>query len=66
MGCEFITGRAELVPQVVQAFGVEIESEDVVSYVDDTLSGLMTTSMGEQSTTKRKHCATGIKGVSCV
>ena len=52
MGCEFTAGRAELAPQVVQAVGTQIEGEDDVDYVADALSGLMTTSMGEQSTTR--------------
>ena len=52
---------------MVQAVSVKVESEksrseifqseDGVNYVDDTLSGLMTMSMGEQSTTqKENHC----------
>ena len=66
MGCEFLTGWAELTPQVVKAFGVEIESEDDVNYVDDTLSGLMTTSMGEQSTTQKHHCAMESEACLCL
>ena len=57
MGCEFVTGRAELAPQVVQEVGNKIESEDVIEYVEDALSGLMTTSMIEQSATRANHCA---------
>ena len=64
MGCEFITGRAELAPQVVQEVGVEIESEDVADFVDDTLRGLITTSMCEQSTSRRKAQCNGIRSLS--
>ena len=50
MGCEFVAGRAELAPQIVQ------EVEDVVDFVDNPLSGLMT-AVSEQSTTHKIHCA---------
>ena len=33
MGCEFIAGRAELAPQVVQEIGDEVEVSDVVDYI---------------------------------
>ena len=51
MGCEFLSGRAELAPQVVQ------EVEDEVEYVEDVPSGLMTASEGPESTTSKVHCA---------
>ena len=51
MGCEFVAGRAELAPQIVQ------EVEDVVEFVDDCQSGLMTASAREQSATHNIHCA---------
>ena len=35
MGCDFVRGRAELAPQVVQEIGDEIESEDTIDYVED-------------------------------
>ena len=58
MGCDFVAGRAELAPQVVQTIGDEPEDEDNADCVDDTLIGLMTNSMGEQSTTRgENHCA---------
>ena len=51
MGCEFVAGRAELAPQIVQ------EVEDVVEFVEDSPSVLMTASASEQSTTHKIHCA---------
>ena len=50
MGCEFLSGRAELAPQVVQ------EVEDQVEYVEYNPSGLMTASGGPESTTNEVHC----------
>ena len=57
MGCEFIAGRAELAPQVVQEIGDEVEVSDVVDYIEDALGGLMTTSVSEQPATLENHCA---------
>ena len=57
MGCDFGTSRAELAPQVVQEVGDKIKIEDVIDYVEDALSGLMATSMIEQSATRENHCA---------
>ena len=58
MGCDFVAGRAELAPQVVQAVGDELREEDSADCVEDTLIGLMTNSVGEQSTTQgENHCA---------
>ena len=34
MGCEFVSGRAELAPQVVQ------EIDDAVDYIEDVPTGL--------------------------
>ena len=51
MGCEFVAGRAELAPQNFQ------EVEDVVDFVDDSPSGLMTASVSEQSDAHKIHCA---------
>ena len=42
MGCDFVAGRAELAPQVVQTIGDEPEDEDSADCVDDSLIGLMT------------------------
>ena len=53
MGCEFLPGRAELAPQVVQ------EVQDQVEYVEDNPSGRMTASEGPESTTNEVHCALG-------
>ena len=65
MGCVFVAGRAELAPQVVQAVGHEFRDEDSADCVEDTLIGLMTNSMGEQSTTQgENHCA--MERESCV
>jgi hypothetical protein len=58
MGCEFVDGRAELAPQVVQAVGDSIETEDVVECIDDESCGLMTTPTTETSATLENHCAT--------
>ena len=57
MGCEFVSGRAEMAPQVVQGVGDDTEVEDVVDCIDDELSGLMTTSTMERSATPENHCA---------
>ena len=51
MGCDFVSRRADLAPQVVQEVGDKIETEDVVDHIEDELSGLMTTSTTEQSAT---------------
>ena len=51
MGCEFVSGRAELAPQVVQ------EVDDAVGYVEDIPSGLMTASESQGVTTCKFHCA---------
>ena len=51
MGCDFMPGRAELAPQVVQ------EIEDQVEYVEDNPCGLMTAPEGPESTTIEVHCA---------
>ena len=57
MACEFVAGRAELAPQTVQAVTDEIDNDDgdVVGFVEDEVeespSGLMTTSESEQSAT---------------
>ena len=51
MGCEFVTVRAELAPQVVQ------EIDDVVGYVEDVPSGLMTASASRESATDENDCA---------
>ena len=53
MGCEFVSGRAELVPQVVQGVGDDTETEGVVECIDDELSGPMTTSTMERSATSK-------------
>ena len=53
MGCEFVAGRAELAPQVVQ------EIEDLVDFVEDVPNGLMTVSESQKSTTDKTHCAQG-------
>jgi hypothetical protein len=53
MGCEFVGGRAELAPQVIQC------AEDVIDLVEDMSSGLMTTSTNEQLAAPENHCATG-------
>ena len=50
--------RAELAPQVVQAVGDGIETEDVVECIDDESCGLMTTPTTETSATLENHCAT--------
>jgi len=57
MGCEFVGGRAELAPQVVQAVGDNTETEDVVECIDDESCGLMTTPTAEISATLENHCA---------
>ena len=53
MGCEFVGGRAELAPQVVQC------TEDVIDLVEEESSGLMTTSTTEQLAAPENQCATG-------
>lgn len=57
MGCDFVSGRAELAPQVVQGVGDDTEVEDVVDHIEDELSGLMTTSTMKESATSENHCA---------
>ena len=49
MGCEFVAGRAELAPQVVQ------EIDDTVEYIEDVPSGLMTASASRESATYVNH-----------
>ena len=66
MGCDFVAGRAELAPQVVQTIGDEPEDEHSADCVDDTLIGLMTNSMCEQATTRGKPLRDGNRGVSCL
>ena len=51
MGCQFLEGRAELAPQVVQ------EVHDAVDYVEDLPSGLMTASASQESTITETHFA---------
>ena len=51
MGCEFVAGRAELAPQIVQVV------EDVVGSVHYSPSGLMTASSNEQSANHKTYCA---------
>ena len=51
MGCELVAGRDELAPQVVQ------EIEDIVDFVEDVPSGLMTASASREPTTDKNHCA---------
>ena len=51
MGCEFVAGLAELALQVVQ------EIDDIVDFVEDVPSGLMTASASQESTTDKNHCA---------
>ena len=51
MGCEFVAGRAELAPQVVQ------QIDDAVDYVEDVPSGLMTVSASRASATDENHSA---------
>ena len=51
MGCELVADRAELAPQIVE------EVEDVVDFVDDSPSGLLTASVSEQSAAHKIHCA---------
>ena len=46
-----MSGHVELAPQIVQ------EVEDVVDFVDDSPSGLMTASASEQSATHKIHRA---------
>ena len=50
-GCEFVSGRAALAPQVAQ------EIEDEVEYIEDLPSGLMTVSESQGSPIKETHCA---------
>ena len=52
MGFEFVVGRAEPAPQVVQDI-----DDDAVGYVDDVSSGLMTASTSQESATYENHCA---------
>ena len=47
MGCEFVDGRAELAPQVVH------EIDDIVDFVEDVPSGLMTALASRESTTDK-------------
>ena len=51
MGCTFVAGRAELAPQVVQ------DIDDVVEFVEDRPSGLMTASASRESATFENLCA---------
>jgi hypothetical protein len=51
MGCEFVAGRAELAPQVVQ------EVVDTVEYIEDVPSRLMTASASRESATYESHGA---------
>ena len=51
MGCQFIEGRAELAPQVVQ------EVEDAVNDLEDLPSELMIASVSQGSAITETHCA---------
>ena len=51
LGCEFVAGRAELAPQVVQ------DIDDIMDFVEDVSSGLMTASTEQEPATGENHCA---------
>ena len=58
MGCEIVASRTEFKPEFIQDIRGGMDNGDVVDFARDSVSGLMTTSMHEQSATQENHCAT--------